>query len=193
MTPLETLHEKMMQKLKEELKKIWKKQIRENYKTLISERHLQAEIYKHLSISLRIIDKDFSILVEPRLFIKVGRSNKTTIPDLVVIFREQIIGVIELKFTPNSYAAWESDFKKLISFAKEVPKLNLKSTKALVKDSLEGTENLEIPNHCLCCFAVITKDNSMALKDDIWKKFPTENRLHLKGRVKEKITTFITV
>jgi hypothetical protein len=172
------------------LSNIWTNQLKEYFDntTFCSERHFQAEFYRHLTTELEKISTDFKVFVEPRIELKIGRSYLDTRPDLVVVYQKQLLCIIELKYQMKSPALWEADIDKLQVFAASTMK---KNTKIYAKLEEIGEEPYMLGTEILCCFAVITKETAPAMRNTIWQKFPTENWLHLRGIIGRKKVIFV--
>jgi hypothetical protein len=182
----------MIDTIKNILSSIWTDQLKEYFisTTFCSERHFQAEFYRHLTTELGKISPDFKVFVEPRIELEIGRSlyRYDKRPDLVIVYQQQLLSFIELKYQIKSSALWEKDIDTLRKFATGIKK---KNTKIYAKLEEIGEEPYTLNSEILCCFAVITKESASAMQSNIWHKFPTENWLHLKGIIGRKQVAFV--
>jgi hypothetical protein len=181
----------MIDSIKNILSDIWTNQLKEYFDntTFCSERHFQAEFYRHLTTELEKVSPDFKVFVEPQINLKIGRSYNDTRPDLVIVYQKQLLSIIELKYQIKSHALWETDLLKLKAFAKCVEKSN---SNIYAKLEETGEAPYKLNTEVLCCFTVIIKEAAPAMRSTIWQKFPNENWLHFMGIIGRKKVVFVS-
>src|SRR5690606_26318110 len=82
---------------------------------IASERHLQALIYIKLSSLLE--ENGFRLIVEPKMETKPTSNISGLIPDMLIInSKNEICGLVEIKYAPNEYIRYDKDFETFKKF-----------------------------------------------------------------------------
>lgn len=154
---------------------IWQNQIKQSYLDglIPSERHLQAEIFYFMKLSL----DGYQIYVEPFEF-KI-KSNPTTtdvniieeyypgqVPDIIITKGNQIVAIVEVKYTPHSHCEYKKDMLKLMRYQ------NYSDSFSLTVDTSRGEfdkiNKINITNETAYLFLGIAKADSGAFELNNW-------------------------
>lgn len=161
---------------------------------IISERHMQAEIYRLLRANPEF-DREYQIWVEPKIEFKqpnIDSYLKGTIPDMVITRDEEIVAVVELKYTPLGFLPFEKDVTNLMLFNKLRGNGNYKI--ALRVNHLTGdydaNHGFSISKDLLLVYCAMARKDSHAFEkaSDIWildgqKVQPPPNYLFLTAEI----------
>lgn len=130
---------------------VWKK-VHEAYKTgyCIYERGLQALLYKELSTKF------------PRKHAVIEPHWDDVVPDVVIVSKDEITDIFEIKFVPAGYPKYQKDIEKLEKYGKYKGKVKCK-WKNPYEDDLES---LQISTNCNLHFVVVGRDDSPAVKPE---------------------------
>lgn len=102
----------------------WEQSIQNDYSAqrINSERTLQASFWSHLNQSL---PRTRRLFIEPTITLHVGGKIKKIIPDVVVCNTQQVIAIIELKFTPRTRPRFEKDIANMALLARHRQALSI--------------------------------------------------------------------
>jgi hypothetical protein len=162
---------------------------------LISERHMQAEIFCYLRSNAEF-ENDFNIWIEPKIqFEANGTCSELegTIPDMLITsnVNHEIVAVVELKYTPLSYLPFEKDVTNLLSFnALRSAKKDCKV--ALLVDYKTGDyipdKGFKISQDLLLIYCALAKEGSYAFEEEnifnMWK-LASENYLFIASQLEK--------
>lgn len=155
---------------------VWVTKIRDAYisGSIPSERHLQAELFHAMKLSL----SDYQIYVEPYEFkFESHLSNKEFdkddriigyIPDLVITKSNNIIAIIEIKYTPHLRCEFKPDMLKLQTYESYTAPFSL-TVDYLIGD-FDKRNLVAINNQTALIFMGIAKSDSAAFQINYWKK-----------------------
>ncbi len=103
--------------IESQIAKAWNNCISEDYCTqrINSERSLQASLWSHLN---SILAKNRRMFIEPYMSIKINDNVIRLMPDLVICNTREVIGIIELKYTPRGQPNYKKDINSLSKIAK---------------------------------------------------------------------------
>jgi hypothetical protein len=123
-------------KLRSQIEEAWDECVREDYKRqrINSQRSLQASLWA--SLNQRLPAKTRCIFIEPAL--KAAKSG-TKFPGIVICNSDQVIGIIDLKYTPRSKPSWKKDLATFEWIGKNFGELTVSNKKNLGK----GEEDCE--------------------------------------------------
>lgn len=91
------------------LESVWDTRVKSLYKLgkIQTERHLQAYLFMWLKEELtKAPESDWDVWVEPQLYFKDKKTKsgeKMYKPDIIITKSTEIVGIIELKFSPQQY------------------------------------------------------------------------------------------
>ena len=185
-----------MNKLQMYIRDIWSSEIKKSYQQgiICSERHLQAEIYRHFKNHIDL--KEYQMWVEPVIELFYSESeNANYKPDLVISKDNDVICFIEIKYVPYNYVDFLYDIEKLRVYQQ----LNSEKKFPLKTDPKTGNwskERYSIVPNVLSVFAVIAKHDAWAhgpknyFETELEQSFPLANFLVLKGKTNSETIQF---
>ena len=127
----------------------------------VSERGLQAALYAELRKERA---SDIHVVVEP---IWDTGNREVAKPDLVIVEREKITDIFELKFVPHHYARWARDIEKLFRYVK---KCGERYPVCLDPKTGQWEDSLLVQDGCLLHFVVVARHDAKAIWPDDLKK-----------------------
>jgi hypothetical protein len=89
-----------------------------NSGTMASERHLQAVIFN--SIRPILSSKGLSLLIEPTIQTKKDCAITGIIPDMLIVNKNEVLAIIEIKYVPYGYPKFEKDFETFSAFHSQI-------------------------------------------------------------------------
>lgn len=131
----------------------------------------ERQLQSYLFLELSNFSNEFTIWIEPTIFLEIGHPLDGKQPDIVITNRyNKIVAIIELKCKPWGHVVYQEDLIKL----KNLEVLALKRSKLpLSWPPMHQTWNLQQKNSevlyefnpdCLMVFAVIAKYNASAVQ-----------------------------
>ena len=154
-----------------------------------SERHLQAELYRHLSA-----DDNYKVWVEPKLYLQDSELHGK-IPDLIITdeISKTILGVVEIKYSLDTGINSLGDITKLKLFSEQEGDI-------VLHVNAKGGRWDDVPKHRISpdvylFYAVIGWDDMEAVNPDklnpeLKMNIPKNNFYHLYGKVNERENIF---
>ena len=127
----------------------------------VSERGLQAALYTELQ---KEMSSDSHVVVEPTW--DTG-NREVARPDLVIVEREKITDIFELKFVPHNYVEWEQDIETLFRYIK---KRGERYPVCLDPKTGQWEDSLPVQDGCLLHFVVVARHDAEAVWPDDLKK-----------------------
>jgi hypothetical protein len=166
--------------LSESLSNIWDNHVRTEFNQgmICSEKHLQALMFKWFG------DKE-EVFVEPKLGGENIRSLEGYKPDLLFTQGQEIVAVLELKYSPYYQAEPQNDLYRIQTFHKEIQdgshKIYLKINPQ--NGDWNTQEYFTLSSDLLFVYGVIAKRGSKALDQSEFSQYSSKEFLHLKIEV----------
>ena len=117
---------------------------------MVSEHGLQAALYAELQAL-----PDVHVIVEPTWIVGGERMK----PDLVIVEKEQITDIFELKFKPEGNAPFKRDIQKLLQYGVNEEGYPVR----LNPNTGQWEENLPVRNKCCLHFVAVANYNAAAV------------------------------
>lgn len=125
-----------------------------------SERSLQASFWAQLNNKL---PRTRRIFIEPPMRIKTQNGIKKVIPDIVICNKNEVISIIELKYSPKGQPKFEKDIETLALIAKKRKQLSISNSR------FRGTEmdnkEYKLSNNILFVWACIHAQPKQEIND----------------------------
>jgi hypothetical protein len=146
---------------------------------ICSEKHLQAVVYKNFQIP------ELTAWVEPKLSGKNIRLLEGHKPDLVFTLDNEILAVVEMRFSPYYQLEPQNDLYRFRTFQQERNDDDYEIYFKINPENgdLDTHTSFHLSNNLMFVYAVIAKKGSPALSPEVSANYSNQEFAHLKLEV----------